>query len=232
MTISWMFNDVDEVERAERHQDADCARIEAAIDAAERTITVLEARQPGPDERRKELSAIRDRTILAIRDVRHNIVNRANKAKQTERWMVQKWLSEVNDGRIRKELTADLQKMSTKGLLDYLRYLIEFNELARIQSVNAVFAARPDNARYAAAFEKMMGQFTLSKCGVLGARIARIYWSAESIDAKIVQLLLAHTRIKRLSAPASQPLALTAPVIAATDALAYHANGQVLVKMG
>ena len=45
-----MFNDVDEVERAERHQDADCARIEAAIDAAERTITVLEARQPGPDE--------------------------------------------------------------------------------------------------------------------------------------------------------------------------------------
>ena len=214
-----MFRDLDEVERAERLQDADCARIEVAVDAAERAIAALEARQPGPDERRKELSAIRDRTILATRDVRHNIVNRANKAKQTERWMVQKWLSEVNEGRILNELTADLQKMPTKGLLDYLRYLIEFNELARIQSVNAVFAARPDNARYAAAFEKVLGQFTLSKCGVLGARIARIYQSAESIDARIVQVLSAHCILKRSSAPASQSLArVRAPMLAPKDA--------------
>ena len=214
-----MFRDLDEVERAERLQDADCARIEVAVDAAERAIAALEARQPGPDERRKELSAIRDRTILATRDVRHNIVNRANKAKQTERWMVQKWLSEVNEGRILNELTADLQKMPTKGLLDYLCYLIQFNELARSQSVTAVFVARPDNARYAAAFEKVLGQFTLSKCGVLGARIARIYQSADSIDARIVQVLSAHCILKRSSAPASQPLArVRAPMLAPKDA--------------
>jgi hypothetical protein len=213
-----MFRDLDEVERAERLQDADCARIEVAVDAAERAIAALEARQPGPDERRKELSA-RDRTSLATRDVRHNIINRANKAKQTERWMIQKRLSEVNEGRILNELTADLQKMPTKGLLDYLCYLIQFNELARSQSVTAVFVARPDNARYAAAFEKVLGQFTLSKSGVLGARIARIYQSADSIDARTVQVLSAHCILKRSSAPASQPLArVRAPMLAPKDA--------------
>ena len=133
-----MFKDADEVERAERDQDADCARIDAAIDAAEKAIAAIEARQPYPDERREQLSAIRDRTILAIRNVRHNIMKRANKAKQTERWMVQKWLHEVNDDRILSEYTADLQKVPTQGLFDYLGYLIRVDDLARIQSVNAV----------------------------------------------------------------------------------------------
>jgi hypothetical protein len=194
-----MFKDADEVEQAERDQDADCARIDAAIDAAQKAIAAIEARQPYPDERREQLSAIRDRTILAIRNVRHNIMKRANKAQQTERWMVQKWLREVNDDRILSEFTADLQKVPTQGLFDYLGYLIRVDDLGRIQSINAVFAARADNQRYAAAFEKTLGQFTLSKCGILGARIAKIYQSADSIDAKIVQVLSAHCIVKRLS---------------------------------
>jgi hypothetical protein len=228
-----MFKDADEVERAERDQSADCARIDAAIGAAEKAITAVEARQPYPDGRREQLSAIRDRTILAIRNVRHNIMMRANKAKQTERWMVQKWLREINDGKILREFTADLQKVSTQELFDYLNYLIRVDDLARIQSVNAVFAARSDNQRYAAAFEKMLGQFTLSKCGVLGARIAKIYQSAESIDIKIVELLSTHCMVKPLSAPVSQPLAqVQAPVIAPMDnhALLYHARSQVLLE--
>jgi hypothetical protein len=54
-----MFKDADEVEQAERDQDADCARIDAAIDAAQKAIAAIEARQPYPDERREQLSAIR-----------------------------------------------------------------------------------------------------------------------------------------------------------------------------
>src|ERR1700730_13557309 len=118
-----MFKDADEVEQAERDQDADCARIDGAIDTAQKAIAAIEASQPYPDERREQLSAIRDRTILAIRNVRHNIMKRANKAQQTERWMVQKWLREVNDDRILSEFTADLQKVPTQGF-DYLGYLI------------------------------------------------------------------------------------------------------------
>jgi hypothetical protein len=229
-----MFKDATEVERAERDQDADFARIDAAIDAAEKAITALEGRQLCPDERRKEWSAIRDRTILAIRDVRDNIIKRATQAKQTESWMVKKWLREVSDGRVLREFTADLQKVPTKGLVDYLRYLIQFGDLARIQSVSAVFAVRPDNQRYDVTFNKILGQFTLSQCGSIGERIAKIYHSAEKIDVKITDVFYAHCITQRLRAPASQPLArVEAPMIASMDihAVPYYASGQELLKI-
>jgi hypothetical protein len=76
-----MFKSASEVERAERDQSADCARIDAALDSAKNNIAALESQQHGPDEIRKEGSAIRDRTILGIRDVRHNVVKRAAVAK-------------------------------------------------------------------------------------------------------------------------------------------------------
>jgi hypothetical protein len=213
-----MFKDAPEAERAERDQDADCARIDAAIDAAEKAIAALEGRQLSPDERAKEWSAIRDRTILAIRNVRHNVINRANEAKQTERWMVEKWLREVNTGTILREFTADLQKAPTSGLVDYLHYLVQFGDLARIQSVSAVFAAREDNQRYKSTFEKMLGQFTLSQCGSLRERIAKIYHIAEKMDVKIADLFSAHCTTKRPCAPSSQALArIEAPSFGALD---------------
>jgi hypothetical protein len=186
-----MFKDPTEVERAERHQEADSARINAAADAAEKAITALITGQLDPTEIRNEWSAIRDRTILDIRDVRHNIIKRATAAKETERWMVEKWLGEVNDAKILHQFTADLKKVPTRDLVDYLRYLIQVGDLARIQSVNAVFAARVDNRRYKAGFDKMLGQFTLSQCGTIGARIAKICDLAESVDLKITHLFSA-----------------------------------------
>jgi hypothetical protein len=213
-----MFKDATEAERAERDQDADYARIDAAIDAAETAIAALEGRQLSPDERGKEWFAIRDRTILAIRNVRHNIIKRANEAKLTERWMVEKWLREVNDGSILREFAADLQKVPTRGLVDYLHYLIQFGDLARIQSVSAVFAARPDNQRYNVTFNKMLGQFTLSRCGSIGERIAKIYHIAENMDMKIADLFSAHCTTKRSCAPSSQALArIETPSIGALD---------------
>jgi hypothetical protein len=186
-----LFKDPAEVERAEQDQEADCARINAVIEAAEKALSALLARQLNPNEIRNERSAIRDRTILAVRDVRHNIIKRANSAKQTGRWMVEKWLYEINDGRIMREFAADLEQVPTRDLVDYLRYLIQFVDLARIQTINAVFAARADNQRYKTSFDKMLGQFTLSQCGTVGARIANICDLADIMDAKITSLLSA-----------------------------------------
>jgi hypothetical protein len=95
-------------------------------------------------------SAIRDRTILGIRNVRHNVVRRAAAAKETEIWMVVKFLREVRDGRVLREFTADLKEVPTKNLLDYLRYLIQIGDVARIQSLGAVFATRNDRRPYSA----------------------------------------------------------------------------------
>ena len=60
-----MLKDAIEAERAERDQDADCARIDAAMALGERDIAALEDRQLDPNEMRKQWFAIRDRTILA-----------------------------------------------------------------------------------------------------------------------------------------------------------------------
>jgi hypothetical protein len=212
-----LFKDGIAVERAERAQEADSARINAAVETAENAITALASRQLDPTEIRKEWAAIRDRTILALRDVRHNIIRRAAAAKETERWMVEKWLREVYDDKILHAFTADLQTKPTKHLVDYLGYLIQVVDLARIQSVNAVFAARADNQRYRAIFTKMLGQFTLSQSGIMGARLARICDLAESVDLKITNLISSHYISKRPCLSAPQPLLqLEAPTLGAS----------------
>jgi hypothetical protein len=183
-----MLKDVIEAERAERDQDADCARIDAAVRLAERDIAFLEGRELDPDEIRKKWCAIRDRTIFIIRDVRGNIVRRANEAKETERWMIEKLLREKSDGSVLREFSAALQEVPTKGLLDYLPYLIEVGDLARIQCVRVVFAARHDRQRYSTTFDKMLAQFALAQCGDLGERLARICCSAGQVDAKVAHL--------------------------------------------
>ena len=211
-----MFKDNSEVERAERDQEADTARINAAVEAAEKAIIALASRQLDPKKMRDECSAIRDRTILAVRDVRHNIINRANSAKETERWMVEKWLREVADAKVLHEFTVELQKVATRDLVDYLRYLIQVGDLTRIQSVNAVFAARADNERYKVSFEKMLARFTLSQCGSTGARIANICELAERVDLQITGLFSALYMSKGKYLAAS-PAHLEGPNIGASD---------------
>ena len=110
-----------EAERAERDQDADCARIDAAIGLSEQDIAALEDRQLDPDEMRKQWSAIRDRTILAIRDVVHNVVKRAIEAKATEDRMIQKFVREESNGRVMGEFSVALKEVPTRELVDYLR---------------------------------------------------------------------------------------------------------------
>ena len=200
-----MFKSATEVERAERDQHADCARIDAALDSAKKNIAAVESLQLDPDEIRKQWSAIRDRTILGIRNVRHNVVRRAAAAKETEIWMVVKFLREVRDGRVLREFSAELKEVPTKNLLDYLRYVIQIGDVARIQSLGAVFATRNDRRPYSATFGKMLTEFTLAQSGSMGERIPKIYLLAETTDARLVDVFYACGRT-RLRAPTSQPL--------------------------
>jgi len=186
-----MFKDANEAEQAERDQDTDCARIDAAIRLGEQEIAALGDRQLDPDEMRKEWSAIRDRTIVVIRDARHNVVNRADEAKATERWMIEKLMQE-SDEKALCEFSVMLKEVPTKALIDYLRYLIQIGDRARIQSVREVFAARKDRQLYDVAFMKMWAQSALSEYGELGGRLSRIYHSADKIDARVADLFCAY----------------------------------------
>jgi len=203
-----MLKDVTEAEQAERDQDADCARIDAATAMAEREIAALEGQHLEPHEMRREWSAIRDRTILAIREVRRNITKRARDAKETETWIVEKLVRQESNGRIQQEFSATLREVPTKALLDYLRYLIQVGDLARLQSVCGVFAGRDDRQRYKVAFDSMLSQFAFAESGALGERVVRIRRSAEWVDERVTALFCAHSDQRSL-APA-QPAQIAA----------------------
>jgi hypothetical protein len=221
-----MLRDAIEAERAERDQDADCARINAAIELAKKDIAALEKRELDPEDREKQWAAIRDQTMFVIRDVRHNIVRRASQAKETTRWMIDRLWCDDDDVRVIREFLAQLQEVPTRALLDYLRYLIQVEDLARIQSVRAVFVARVDHQRYRASFEEMLAQFALTKCGDLGERLTRICRSAEKTDAIVADLFCASRRSNGLHSSIKQRLPqLEAPMIddLDIDAAAGHA---------
>src|SRR6516162_7250267 len=56
----------------ERHQLADYARVDYAITKGEDEVAALEELCLGPNELRREASVVRDRTVLAVREVRNN----------------------------------------------------------------------------------------------------------------------------------------------------------------
>jgi hypothetical protein len=182
---------------AERDQDADCTRIGAVVRLAEQDIAVLKRGQLDPDEAHKKWSAIRDQTILAVRDIRRNVVKRADEAKETHREMIEAFFRdrgahpEDNKGRPLPEYSGVLQEIPTKGLLDHLRYLIQVGDFVRAQSVRAAFELRKDRYRYALAFEKILAQLAFAESGDLDERLARISRSADEMDAKITDLFCA-----------------------------------------
>jgi hypothetical protein len=186
-----------EAEQAERDHDADCVRIDAAIALAEKDIAALEDRQLAPDEIRKEWSAIRDRTILAIRDVRNNIVKRANETKATQRWMIEKFVRDESDERILREFSITLKEVPTKELVHYLRYLSKIGDRARIQTICAVFAARDDRSAYNVSFDKMLAQFAEAEYGDIWERLTRICRLAEKVDARLANLFSAYSITNR-----------------------------------
>ena len=65
----------------ERRQLADYARVDYAITKGEDEIAALEELCLGPNELRRETSVVRDRTVLAVREVRKNMAKRAIAAK-------------------------------------------------------------------------------------------------------------------------------------------------------
>ena len=190
-----MLIGVIEAEQAERDQRADYARIDDAIRLAEQNIGALESRQLEPHETRKKWLAIRDRTILAIREARGNMIKRANEAKETRSRMIETFFCDVPSPH---EFSSTLQDVPTKGLLDYLNYVIRIGDVGRVQCIRVVFKARGDHHRYDLTFEKMLAQFALAEFGGLEERLTRICRLADEIDAALAGIFAAHISTNRL----------------------------------
>ena len=189
-----MLIGVIEAEQAERDQHADYARIDDAIRLAEQNIAALESRQLEPHETRKKWLAIRDRTILAIREARGNMIKRASEAKETRSRMIDTFFRDVPSS----HEFSTLQDVPTKGLLDYLNYLIRVGDVGRVQCIRVVFKARGDHHRYDLTFEKMLAQFALAEFGGFEERLTRICRLADEVDAALAAIFAAFISTNRL----------------------------------
>jgi hypothetical protein len=202
-----MLKEAIEARRAEQDQEADCARIDAAIGSSEQDIAALEDLQLEPGEIQRQWASIRDRTILAIRDLVHNVVTRANEARETTQYIIRNTAHEPSDAKVVDAFSIALKEVPTSKLVDYVRYLAEMGDRARVESVRLVFAERKDRHTYEAAFRKMLVQFALPEYGDVSERLGSICRMAEKVDARIANLFGAYSITDRSRALARQPLA-------------------------
>jgi hypothetical protein len=94
----------------ERQQVADYARVDYAITKGEDEIAALEELWLRPNELRRETSVVRDRTVLAVREVRNNMAKRAITAKNMQGSLVEslRQRSRSCGGHCRREFTRAL----------------------------------------------------------------------------------------------------------------------------
>jgi hypothetical protein len=173
-----------DVVQAERDQEADCARINDAVGLAEAQLAARARR----DEIHKFWPATRETTILAVADVRRNIIWRADKARQRLKEMGETFFRK-NGTDAASSYSAYLEDMPTKSLLDHLKYLIRTDELDRVRGVRAAFEKRVDRHPYVFAFEEIAAQSVGSDSGDdVAKRLARICRLSEAVDAKLTDL--------------------------------------------
>jgi hypothetical protein len=187
--------------QAEREQEADCARIDAAVSLAETAIVALAGSED--HKRRYEL---RDRTILSVADVRRNIIRRARQAQETRREMIEAFFHDRVPSQNTIEYAAMLHDVSTSALVRHLRYLIRSGELDRVEGVYHAFENRADRHRYVGAFDEVAAQCALPASGdELRRRLARICQLAHETDAKLTNLRLRHISPKTRNGIADEP---------------------------
>jgi hypothetical protein len=130
-------------------------------------------------------------------------------------------MREESDEMVMREFSVALKEVPTRDLVDYLRYLVQIGDRARIQSLRIVFAAREDRPAYNVTFGKMLAQFALAQHGDFGERLTRICHLAEKVDERIANLFCAYsiTNHSRALTPPQLPQ-VKAPMIDAVDVAA------------
>ena len=131
---------------AERDQEADLVRIDRAIANAETHIAALKSRVLDPEELRKRIYDVRDRTVFTVRDVRKNMTKRATNAKSTKESLTN-FLRErsrfaqdsVVDAKLRASFFATLQNISTFALLHHFIEAIRDGDAARSECIRFEF---------------------------------------------------------------------------------------------
>jgi hypothetical protein len=179
----------------ERYQLADYARVDYAITKAEGEIAALEELWPGSNELRRESSVVRDRTVLAVREVRKNMAKRAIIAKNMQGSLVESLrqrsrfaVADTVDASLRMRCFASLECIPTLTLLCHFIDAIKAGDFARAECVHFEFQTREDRHEYVVTSRAIFAQFAPSEPADILKRIAKICRAAEMADARIVDL--------------------------------------------
>jgi hypothetical protein len=180
----------------ERRQLADYARVDYAITKGEDEIAALEELRLGPDKLRRETSVVRDRTVLAVREVRKNMAKRAITAKNMRGPLVESLrqrsrfaVADAVDASLRARCFASLECIPTLTLLCHFIDAIKGGDFARAESVRFEFHTREDRHEYVVTSRTIFAQFAPpSEPADILKRIAKICRAAEMADARVVDL--------------------------------------------
>ena len=179
----------------ERRQLADYARVDYAITKGEDEIAALEELWLGPNELRRETSVVRDRTVLAVREVRNNMVKRAITAKNMQGSLVESLRQRSRfavvdsvDASLRARCFASLECIPTLTLICHFIDAIKAGDFARAESIHFEFLTRKDRHEYVVTSRAIFAQFAPSEPADILKRIAKICRAAEMADARVVDL--------------------------------------------
>jgi S-adenosylmethionine/arginine decarboxylase-like enzyme len=191
------FNLLKRILQVERDQKADEARIDDAITKAESDIAALNQRHRAPEEMQRAIIAIRDRTVLIVRDVRKNMQNRDIVAKNMQETLSDDFLrqrsrfanDDIEDANLRTRFFELLERSPTYALLDYFGDAREVGNIACAESIQFEFKCREDRHEYNASFEAIVANLSVCDPVEMRKRLANIRNAAEKVDARITNLL-------------------------------------------
>jgi hypothetical protein len=183
--------------QTERDQKADAARIDDAIMKVENEIARLELRQLAPQELHEAIIAIRDRTILIIRDVRKNMERRALAASRMQACLSDEFLrqrsrfaaDDFEDKSLRTQLFQRLECTPTFALTDHFWDAAETGNAARAELIRFEFQCREDRHEFMASFEAIVAKLSPNDPVEMRKRIANIRKAIEKVDATVIGLL-------------------------------------------
>jgi hypothetical protein len=182
----------------ERDQKADEGRIDAVLLKAETDIADLQQRHLSPEELRKAIRAIRDRTALMTRDVRKNIHKRSTTAmKVLQRSIGLDFCSprtrfaadDTADAALRTRFFALLDRTPTSALLKHLKDALQYGNVACAESIWFEFAGRANRHLYSAEFDAIRRTYGDADPAEMQLRLIAIANAAAKVDRKLADLL-------------------------------------------
>jgi hypothetical protein len=182
--------------QTEREQMADAARIDDAITKAEHDIARLERRQLARRQLHDMVIAVRDRTILIIRDARKNMETRAFAAERMQACLNGEFLrlrsrfatDDLEDTNLRAQLLQRLERTPTSALTDRLRDAAQAGNAACAELIRFEFRCRDDRREFMARFEAVAARLAANDPVGMRRRIAGIRKAIARADARITGL--------------------------------------------